>query len=451
MIHRSQPAPRARSVAAWIAAAAAAVRTATAWGPHAEITAAAMARIPSESAIRHLLGPEWETLTTWCWLPDRRRALGERAGELFHTDDFLHLPGVPPDVAHTMPVVATTWAPHFQRALDALRMETPRNAARWVGTLLHYVQDSGAPPHAWPRGPHGPMENWVPADRIAIPDHVPRMLCERETDAPNAFASAMRVHVADAAERGQRIEPLAAASNRPAVEAIALISANESAKLSADVLETLGRLAMRPRSGPEGELCGRLRVPAVIPRPKVMIAGRPWSTVCDAEGQWSLRGVPAGEYELLAAVPGCPPWRARARVGDRERIEVDFAPAPPLGEGSTLMNPDFSLRWVRADAPDYWHRQKDAWESEAVPVTGGREVQLQVDWVEGTDASLVVRWRNTGAPTGGRTASEPPLRPGESRRRLVVPEWAVCARIDLMMRTADPTTSVRRIVWTASR
>ncbi len=433
-----------------VAAALALVRLAAAWGPHTEITAAAMRQIPADSPIRELLGPEWDGLTSWCWMPDRRRSLTVENGVAFHTDDFLFLPGVAPDVSHTMPSVESTWAPCFRRALDALRMENPWNAARWVGTLLHFIEDTGAPPHAWPRGPHGPMENWVPADQISIADHTPRVLGEDDESAVAAFLAAMRTYVQEAAERGRQIEPLATASNRPAVEAIALVSANESAKLAADVLETLGRLAVRSPRSPGGELHGHLPVAAGPPppvRPKVMVVGHPWSTVCGPDGRWNLRCLPPGDYELLAALPGSPPLRSRASVVAGQRAEVRFESPSAMASRGRLMNPDFSLCWTRPDAPDYWQRQKEAWESEAVPVAPGERIRLLVEWTRDSSASVVVRWRNSYAPTGGRTASEPPIAPGESERELVAPEWATCARVDLMMRPGDPTGAVRRISW----
>ncbi len=438
----------------WVAATAWA-QFASAWGPHTEITAAAMRQIPPSSPIREQLSSEWDGLTSWCWMPDRRRSLTVSNGFAFLTDNFLFLPGVAPDVSHTMPTVQTTWVPCFRRALDALRMETSWNAARWVGTLLHFIEDTGAPPHAWPRGPHGPMENWVPANQVSIAEYTPRVLGEDDESAEAAFATAMKVYVEAAAERGRRIEPLAVASNRPAVEAIALVSANESARIVADVLETLGRLAARPPNRPAGELRGRLPLAPTSSRlrilPKVMVVGRPWSTVCDTDGQWNLRNVPAGQYELLAALPGRAPLRARANVTAGTRTEVQFEPVAPAGQSEGPMNPDFTLRWTRPDAPDYWQRQRDAWESEPIPVAAGARIRLHVEWAPNSSAAVVVRWRNSYAPSGGRTASEPPLNATESDRELVAPEWATCVRLDLVMRPGDPTNAVRHILWTPIR
>ena len=38
------------------------------------------------------------------------------------------------------------YRPLFIRALQALRTESPANAVRWLGSLLHFVTDTGSPP-----------------------------------------------------------------------------------------------------------------------------------------------------------------------------------------------------------------------------------------------------------------------------------------------------------------
>ncbi len=74
---------------------------------------------------------------------------------------------------HLVPEVNRTYDPYFRRALQALRTETPLNAARWIGSLLHFVEDTGSPPH--PAEIHGDvhskMENWVDAKQIHLPGY----------------------------------------------------------------------------------------------------------------------------------------------------------------------------------------------------------------------------------------------------------------------------------------
>lgn len=430
-----------------VLATAAAVR-APAWGPRPRITEAAIAALPPDSPIIGVLGRELDGLSAWCWMPDWRRSAIIRNDGTFLADDFLLFPGLPSHISHVAPHVEAAWAPAFRRALQALRMENPWNAARWVGALIHFVEDTGAPPHAWPRGPHGIMENWVPADRISIEGYRSTLLGDTDAAALDGFLSRMRRYQADAADRGRAMEPLAIASNRPAIETIALVSANESAKVAADVLHTLGCLAVNfPAAG--GDLKGVIRWPASwpsnAPLPHVAVRGQPWSTVCSRDGAWRLRGVPPGSWEIWAAVPGGPPLRERVIVTAGTVVRIDL-PLPPVS--GYLMNPDFSIRWADPAAPDYWFRQKDAWESSPIPVQPRDRVRLAAVWADDADGRLIVRWRDIPSATGGRTQSEPPLRPGDPAREMIAPDWARWARRDLVMRNTDPTTVCRAIEWT---
>ena len=224
------PVPRAAAVAACLAAIAAS--PAPAWGPHPQITAAALKAVGTNDPLAAALGPERAALTDYCWMPDWRRSWVARKDGPFLADDFLPFPGMPVHAGHMMPGVKDAWAPYFRRALQALRSETPPNAARWVGSLLHFVEDTGAPPHAHPKGGdmHSVMENWVKSAAISIDGYRPALLGATDDEALAGFLRRMESYVAAAAERGREMEPLAAVSNRPAVEAIALVSANESAR-----------------------------------------------------------------------------------------------------------------------------------------------------------------------------------------------------------------------------
>jgi hypothetical protein len=60
---------------------------------------------------------------------------------------------------------------YFRRALQALRTETPANAARWVGALLHFTEDTARrrTPSSNPGRCTSPMRNWVDERRSASP------------------------------------------------------------------------------------------------------------------------------------------------------------------------------------------------------------------------------------------------------------------------------------------
>ena len=73
---------------------------------------------------------------------------------------------------HMIPDVQATYRPYFLRALQALRTESPANAARWTGALLHFVTDTGSPPHAIALSgdAHTKMENWLDPYKIDLGD-----------------------------------------------------------------------------------------------------------------------------------------------------------------------------------------------------------------------------------------------------------------------------------------
>jgi hypothetical protein len=445
---QSLPIPRAAAISACLAALAAC--PAPAWGPHPQITGAALKVVGTNTPLAAVLGPERTALTEYCWMPDWRRSWVARKDGPFLADDFLPFPGMPIHAGHMMPGVRDTWAPYFRRALQALRSETPPNAARWVGSLLHFVEDSGAPPHAHPKGGdlHSIMENWVKGGDIAIDGYRPVLLGPTDDEALAGFLRRMESHVAAAAERGREMEPLAAVSNRPAVEAIALLSARESAKAAADVLLTLGHLLPLAPEG-RGAAHGVVRFATVAETnrtpAKIMLAGTDWCTLCNAAGEWSLRGVPPGDYEVLAIAPGHATARAKLSVAaDRDTpCDIDLPAAAP--GGNLLMNPTFDLAWVDGKLPDYWHRQKDAWESEPIPVSAGAKMRLEAAWEAGATGSVVVRWRNTASPSGGQTGFSTPLPAGETACTLDVPPGIRFARVALMTTAQAPRAVCTRI------
>ncbi len=423
---------------------------APAWGPHPQITAAALKVVGTNDPLAVALGPERAALTEYCWMPDWRRSWVARQDGPFLADDFLPFPGMPVHAGHMMPGVKDTWTPYFRRALQALRSETPPNAARWVGSLLHFVEDSGAPPHAHPKGGdmHSVMENWVQSTRISIDGYRPVLLGRTDDEALAGFLRRMESYVAAAADRGREMEPLAAVSNRPAVEAIALVSAIESAKAVADVLLTLGHLLTLAPAG-RGAAHGVVRFASAgatnrTPA-KVMLAGSDWCTLCSSAGEWSLRGIPPGGYEVLAIAPGHAPARAMLSVAaDRDTAcDVDLPAAAPAG--NLLMNPAFDLAWVDGRLPDYWHRQKDAWESEPIPVSPGTRFRLEVVWKDPATGSVVIRWRNTSSPSGGQTEVSAPLSAGESARAFEVPAGMKFARVALLTTAPHPTAVCDRV------
>ena len=149
-----------------------------AWGPHPEITDAGLAPLGKDHPLRVRLGPEAAKLRDYCWMADYRRSL--RAD--YYPDDYLLFPAAVKHFDHLCPEVKATYEPYFRRALQALRTETAPNAARWIGSILHFLEDTGSPPHAAEiRGDvHSKMENWIDGKQVRIDGYVPQLLGEND-------------------------------------------------------------------------------------------------------------------------------------------------------------------------------------------------------------------------------------------------------------------------------
>ena len=104
---------------------------ALAWGPHGEITRAAQEVLPVREKAAAYFGGEWRRLPDYSLMPDLLNSIRDD----FFPNDFLLWPGMRAHTQHMMPKVVATCAPHFQRALQALRTETPANAARSLSRI----------------------------------------------------------------------------------------------------------------------------------------------------------------------------------------------------------------------------------------------------------------------------------------------------------------------------
>lgn len=439
------------AVAALLTAAAA---PAPAWGPHPDITRAALVALGTNDPLAVALGPETSKLADYCWMPDWRRSLIVQGGDAFRPDDFLLFPAAATHINHMAPEVRTTWEPYFRRALQALRTETPQNAARWTGTLVHFIEDTAAPPHAFPTGGklHGPMENWIVGPQVRVAPR-PFAAFDGSDDAAVAlFAKRMEALESRCRERGARIAALAAKEDRAAVEPIALESAGDAAATVAETLHLLGTLAARTPAG-GAALTGAVvaasapglgRVPA-----KVMLAGTSFSTLCDAGGRFVFRHLPPGRRVAIALFAGStmPAGETAVELVEGGTAACEVRMAPCGAAGGLLRNADFAVRWVRPDAPDAWHPQKGAWESEVVPAAPGARYRLSVAWAAGaTNGSVAVRWRNTPAPSGGQTVMDAPLHPGTADAVFVTPTNMTHARI-VIENADDPRKLCDRVNW----
>ncbi|HTD86974.1 MAG TPA: hypothetical protein VK850_10390, partial [Candidatus Binatia bacterium] len=276
-----------------------------AWGPHAEITQAALDALGTNDMLIRHLGGQAQRLTNYAWMADYRRLPFEEPGELFYADDYLLFPEATTHWDHICPEVKKTYRPYFRRALQALRTETPRNAARWIGSLLHFVEDTGSPPHAAEiRGAlHTKMETWVDAKQIHVPGYTPRSMGTNDEQALQGFLKRMDEIIEFSKDRAKRMRLNAEIGNRKAVEPVVLESALETSRLTADLLHTLGVIGARHGTN-GGILRGVVQShdPVGMERfaAKIEVAGTSYSTLADQSGGFEFRNLPPGDYKLVA-------------------------------------------------------------------------------------------------------------------------------------------------------
>src|SRR5262249_16892135 len=158
--------------------------------------------------------------------------------QLFYADDYLIFPGVARHLDHILPEVKETFRPYFKRAVQALRTENSTNAARWIGSLLHFAEDAGPPPHAaQTRGDiHTKMENWVDAKLMHIRDYQARLLGTTEEGALEGFMKRMDELVEFSKIRGNKLRIPVTIGNRTAVMPVVLECALETSRMVADLL-----------------------------------------------------------------------------------------------------------------------------------------------------------------------------------------------------------------------
>lgn len=379
-----------------------------AWGPHPQITQAALDTLNANHPFKTILGPHANRMPQYCWMADWRTTLPKAGTAQFYADDFLLYPGYPKHEDHLCPRVEKTYAPYFRRAYEAIRMESPENAARWIGAILHFVEDTGSPPHAARvlGVLHTKGENWVKGDLVNIAGYQPKLLGGDIDLAVAGLENRMAGLIAFSKARFERVKPLLEADDRAATEPIVLESALETSRVVADLFHTLGRLAEEhPATG--AKLSGKIDSPkshtANYSPAKVMIHGTDWSTLADVDGNFQFRGLPPGRRTIQIERPGCALLirEVELRVGAATKIDVQ------LKEGSLVRNADFSLRWSQPNAPEHWTPRKDNWESEWIPLEKDGNYRVRIEWpANGTNSAELIFAPRTqyGAP---RITSKP--------------------------------------------
>jgi hypothetical protein len=407
-----------------------------AWGPHGEITQAAVDVLPPDDPLRAQLGDQIARLRDYCWMGDMRRSLHREPNAWFYADDYLLFPTMTWHRDHICPEVKTTYEPCFRQAVAALRSETPANAVRWIGTILHFVEDTGSPPHsAEIRGEvHSKMENWVDAKAITISDYRPQLFGQSEDQAVDGFLHRMDRLIEFSKLRAERAKPFVLADDRPSTEPIVLESALETSRVVADLLHTLGHLAA---TGPTGAtLRGKVvsTPPAGLERlpAKIMLQGTHHATLADAEGNYEFRNLPAGPQTLAVIRSGCADAFVTVTLSaDQETIQ-DITLGEDSVAGNLLRNASLESVWLDAGNPDGWYpvqiRDEHHWESDLLPLRAGEDYQARVNWLPGATGKVLVRMLPGGGVNVAGTDS-PPLLPGDAEQTIPVPKSVTCARI----------------------
>ncbi len=227
------------------------------WGePHHAITRAALDVLPAWQ--KGALGAELVSLAdSYCMIPDnvftdkanaKFAMMPSKPGEVYL--QILHLPTQQPEYLEPMR--------HFmQQAVDAMRAGNIGDAARYMGTICHQLEDYGSPSHTMPgdnqftllqqflppsdvmqdKLMHGPIENG--GFKVSIPGYKPRLL---GSSVPEASWRLMhRVHEAILNARSTTIPIMQAryADDEAAVVRHQLRAATVDAEVVADALHTI--------------------------------------------------------------------------------------------------------------------------------------------------------------------------------------------------------------------
>lgn len=414
------------------------VPSAQAWGPHPQITRAAQDVLREREQAAAYFGKDWARLQEYCLMPDLRRSVRND----YYPDDFLLWPDSPKHINHMVPEVKTAYASFFRRALLALRTESPQNAARWMGSLLHYVEDSGAPCHAAAISGemHKRLENWLDGKAVGIHGYQPKLLGRDERTALAGFLNRLDELLAFSKERAGRIYKEVEALKERQDHPVILECANESARAVADVVHTLLTIGLSAPTQPT--FAGQVTVPPDAPLPaqavKVLLLGTPFSTLTDTNGTWQFRHLPEPGHCIAIERVGC------ATILNASTNVVLAASSPP---GNLVRNPDFKLRWLTDAAPDYWtpiaaSQKLAGWESDNIRIRTNTVYRVGISGAA-PGVQVGVRWR--AEPVGSSGATNILWSPASAEREVTSPATAAWAQVLVVTRL--PLTNAAQRVW----
>jgi hypothetical protein len=348
------------------------VSSAWAWGPHDKITEAALKVLPEGERWKTALGEKnLKDMSFYCRMPDMR---GWDLGD-YYADDYLLFRGMPEHPRHVMPYVQEAFDPYFRRALQALRTETPVNACRQIGPIVHFLEDVGAPPHAKEKCPHHhEMETWIRGEQIAIDGYQPRLLGKTDDEALAGLKQRVAELVEFSKARAERALPLVEKQLKEKkpdpseVEPILLESALECSRATADLLYTLFTLGLAPQSQDAG-LAGTVTAATLPVRndhgANILLLDTQFNTLATSvspqptnnawQGTYAFSHLPPGTYRVMAYRVGSQPQiSSPITIEAGKQAKADFSlPATPH-PGNLVQNPDAKLETLQAGQPDRW-------------------------------------------------------------------------------------------------
>ena len=381
------------------------------WGskPHSQIVDAALTVIPPADGLSIRLQGEALNLRNDVQMADWVNSLVQlsetwRAGTEsfpqneaeYFANDYLIFPEAPHQFNHSVPR-GIGHVPTILPAGGTGAANRNANQCRTMGgSLLHFVTDSGSPPHTIGlRGAnHTKMENWLDASQINIAGYHPVLLGSTDTTAVQGLIDEMHALIAKDKIIALRMTPFAEANDRSQIEPLALACATNTAKVTADVVHTLMILAAQAPASNSGSIAASVSAPSapmfeLLPA-KLVLLNTNYSTLSEAssivgeryQGSFVLRNLPAGVYRAAIERVGAETLLTEPFNVTKGRVShFDWQMKPSAPQDNLVQNPDFILRWVSRNAPDHWHfDSKDkCWVSDNIPVQAGKAYEF---WAE---------------------------------------------------------------------
>jgi hypothetical protein len=405
-----------------------------AWGDaHRSITLAALEVVPEKDRWIAMLGAEnWQHIggidetTGYCGIADNQSEYLRRPWCEFFSNDYLLTRDAPFLHGYHVPVIEEPeWnrqiAAFARRALQALRTESPVEAARRVGVLLHFCQDAGATAHAARISPpaHTLLDNTVPLERIVLRDNRPQLLGKTDEEFITALQQKIAVLIALNGPVGARLKPEAVAlapvykappddASRARLAAVAeaqVSPALECVRVTADTLHTLMTLGLGSRgdgaalngtlewaplssfekSGAEVHLLDAARLSSGTLTPERLYAAcTGYNTHTEPAGRFTFHNLPAGEYRVLAYRVGSTMQLSEPVKITRDRpATISISLKPSVAERNLVYNPTLQLTTYAEGMPDRWMALKplnglQTFMSAPVPVASGKTLRLGV-------------------------------------------------------------------------